>query len=82
MPLARGVYSRKVPFAMTHVCSERGTGSSVDEYFVKNTILVSDIGKMTYVFFMLKLHNCFVFLFKRLIPGEWRFYFLFYSPGY
>ena len=45
------VYFRKV--AICHVCSERGTGSSVDEYFVKNTILVSDIGQMNYVFFML-----------------------------
>ena len=51
MPLACGVYFREV--AICHVCSERGTGSSVDKYFVKNTILVLDIGKMNYVFFML-----------------------------
>ena len=50
MPLACGVYFRKV--AICNVCSERGTCSSVDEYFVKNTILISDIGKMNKVFFM------------------------------
>ena len=51
MPSACGVYFWKV--AICHVCSERGTGFSVDKYFVKNTFLVSDIGKMNYVFSML-----------------------------
>ena len=72
MPFACGVYFRKV--AICNVCSGRETCSSLDDFFVKNTILVSGIGNMNYVFFMLitvqRFHRVFMVKLIRYLCKE------------